>query len=99
MFSYVHYVVRESPVLWKHAAQVSQVSELGLMFWPDVSASAGTVPEIRCAPLHVKPLLALIESCCFLQYVIAEVISFFKSGIICTITNHNPMHILLYVYI
>lgn len=66
MFPYEHYVVRESPVLWKHAAQVSRISELGLMFWPDVSVSAGTVPEIWCVHLHVKLLLALIESCCSL---------------------------------
>lgn len=40
------YVVWESPVLWKHTAQVSRVSELGLMRWPDVSAPAGVVPKM-----------------------------------------------------
>lgn len=38
-----HYVVWESPVLWKHAARIS---EPGLMRWPDVSAPAGAVPKI-----------------------------------------------------
>lgn len=40
------YVVGESPVLWKHKAQVSRISEPGLMRWPDVSALAGAVPKM-----------------------------------------------------